>query len=139
MTRLFSAAAAILGLLTATAPAGAVTLASPPPVIGTWINPHHSVAVQTRMCGTALCGRVVWASAKALQDAAEAGVGTLIGTELLRDYAPSVSGRWQGHVYVPDMGRIFQSTLVPQDRTALRISGCILGGLICKTQVWHRV
>lgn len=144
MTRRSSTAAACLAglaaaLLATAAPSGAATATPPGAVLGRWINPHGSVAVETRMCGTALCGRVVWASPEALKDAADAGVSPLVGTELLRDYAPSGTGRWQGHVYVPDMGRSFQSTLAAQDRATLRISGCILGGLICKSQLWHRV
>jgi uncharacterized protein (DUF2147 family) len=36
------------------------------------------------------------------------------------------------------MGRTFYSTITRLNPQALKISGCILGGLICKAQVWHR-
>ncbi len=125
--------------LLASAPQAWASVPAAGPFIGTWINPRRSVEVETRMCGERLCGRVSWASPKALADAADAGIRSLIGIELLQDYAPSVSGAWHGRVYVPDMGRRFQSTIAIEGPEGLRVSGCILGGLLCKSQLWHRV
>lgn len=111
----------------------------PDPIIGTWVNPRGSVAVRTGDCNGHLCGWVSWANAEALADARDGGIANLVGTELLHDYASTGSGLWHGTVFVPDMGRSFYSTIQPQGQTALKISGCILGGLICKSQVWRRV
>ena len=61
-----------------------------------------------------------------------------VGTELLSDYHASGAGRWTGRVYVPDQGRHFYSTIELRTPDSLRISGCILGGLICKRQDWIR-
>jgi uncharacterized protein (DUF2147 family) len=103
-----------------------------------WINPRGSVKVATSGCGNRLCGWVVWASPEALQDAREGGVQNLVGTQLLRDFRQTGRDLWQGRLFVPDMGRTFYSTITRLDPQALKISGCILGGLICKAQVWHR-
>ena len=135
--RFMLAAAAWLAALGAMAPVDAEVPATAA-ALGTWINPHGTVKVQTGACGAALCGHVVWASARANADAAESGVPRLIGTELLSNYRPVGAGRWRGEVYVPDMGRRFASTIEPQGADGLRISGCILGGLICRSQIWHR-
>ena len=62
----------------------------------------------------------------------------LIGTELLRSYRSDGPGRYKGEVYVPDMGRTFYSTIEQHGANDLKISGCILHGLICKSQDWHR-
>jgi uncharacterized protein (DUF2147 family) len=105
---------------------------------GTWINPRGTVAVKAGDCGGKLCGWVSWANATALADAADAGVRRLVGTELLQDYKPGGHRRWIGRVYVPDMGRSFQSTIEEVDASHLKISGCILGGLLCKSQIWRR-
>ncbi len=91
----------ILALLTAAAP-------SPD---GLWLNPHHSVAVEAGPCGDRLCGRIVWANGEALSDARDAGVTHLVGTTLLKDYKPEGAGRWEGTVFVPDMGRDFSSVI----------------------------
>jgi len=108
-------------------------------VIGTWINPDRSVAVRTRPCGPGVCGRVVWASAKAQADARKGGVSRLVGTELLRNYAPVSDGAWEGQVFVPDRGRTFESHMIQLNAQALQIDGCVAGGLLCKKQVWRRV
>jgi len=106
--------------------------------IGLWENPRGTLLVRTRFCGQLLCGNIVWASPKAMADARDAGVNALIGTELLSDYRRSGAARWTGQVYVPDQGRRFYSTIEQKSPNDIRISGCILGGLLCKRQDWTR-
>jgi len=110
-----------------------------PMAIGVWINPRGTVKVETGDCAGNLCGWVVWAAPEAQADARDSGVARLIGTELLRDYHSVGAGRYEGTVYVPDMGRSFFSRIRQQNADTLRISGCILDGLICKSQDWRRV
>lgn len=120
---------------------GLAAAAIPQPVvspIGVWQNPKGTIRVRTRLCGQLLCGNIVWAGPKAIADARDAGVASLIGTELLSDYRRTGSGRWTGQVYVPDQGRRFYSTIEQKGPDAIRISGCILGGLLCKRQDWTR-
>ncbi len=105
---------------------------------GIWVNPYDNVKVETGDCGGKLCGWVVWATPEAEQDARDGGVQKLVGTELLQDYRQTGGNRWQGRVFVPDMGRTYYSTITRQESGALRISGCILGGLICKSQLWRK-
>jgi len=107
-------------------------------VEGNWVNPHGSVVVTTGACHNALCGWVRWADATATADAADAGVAHLAGTELLRDYHARGPGRWAGYVYVPDKGRSFSSTIEQLDANRLKISGCLLRGWLCKSQIWTR-
>lgn len=143
MTRRFLALA--LAATTLISTAGAAPLPSvASEAIGTWINPHGSVKVQTGPCAPEgagqLCGWVVWAAPQAEADARDGGGGErLIGTELLRGYRAAGPGLYRGEVYVPDMGRTFASTIKQRGANDLKISGCILGGLICKSQDWHRV
>lgn len=118
--------------------AQASTRPAPTPVTGTWLNPRGTVAVKAGDCSGKLCGWVSWASPVALADAAAADVPHLIGTELLQNYRPAGANRWTGRVFVPDMGRTFQSTIEQIDPQHLKISGCILGGLFCKSQIWRR-
>lgn len=113
-----------------------------PEAIGVWVNPRGSVKVQTGTCPgdhpDNLCGWVVWAAPQAEADARDGGAARLIGTELLRGYRVAGPGLYRGVVYVPDMGRTFYSTIEQRGADHLKISGCILGGLICKSQDWRR-
>ncbi len=119
--------------------AGMASAQQPTQPEGLWINPHQSVAVKTGPCGPKLCGWIVWANAQAQSDAKESGVTQLIGTELLQDYDADGVGLWSGTVFVPDMGRHFSSEIKQISPSQLKISGCILGGLICKSQTWTRI
>lgn len=123
-------------LLGAPAMAG---MASPPGPAGLWLNPHNSVVVRAGPCGLKLCGWIVWANGEAQADARDGGVMHLVGTELLQDYTARRAGIWAGTVYVPDMGRRFSSEIDELAPDKLKIKGCILGGLICKSQIWTRV
>jgi len=118
-------------------------IASAQPVVneseGLWINPHDSVVVRTSSCAAKLCGWIVWANAEALADARESGVRQLIGTELLQDYHPTNAHSWSGTVFVPDLGRNISSQINQLSSNELKIKGCILGGLICKSQLWTRI
>lgn len=117
---------------------GAASAAERGSPLGTWLNPHGTVAVRTGSCGDRLCGWIVWASAEALADARDGGASGLIGTELLENYRPDSAG-WAGTVYVPDMGRRFYSRIEPVGSDGLRVKGCILHGLVCRSQLWHRI
>ena len=110
-----------------------------PSVDGVWTNPAGSVEVRTGSCGDKVCGWIVWASPQAQADARKKGVSQLIGTALLRSYRATDRGHWAGQVYVPDMQSTFYSTITMVDAQTLNIKGCILGGLVCKAQVWRRV
>ena len=128
---------AIAAALAAFAAQGAS--AQGPGVEGVWSNPKGSVEVRTGTCGDKLCGVVVYASQQAQADARKAGAQPLIGTTLLRDYKADGTAHWSGQVFVPDRKASYYSTIQLVDAQTLKVSGCILGGLICKSQLWHRV
>ncbi|KQM19454.1 DUF2147 domain-containing protein [Novosphingobium sp. Leaf2] len=128
--------AALVFFLLAAVPQGVVAA---PMSVGFWVNPKGSVVVQTGECGPGLCGRVVWASQHALEKARSGGVANLLGIQLLQDYRPSGAGLWHGTVYVPDMGRSFDSDLEQVSPTQIKIKGCVMGGLICRSQIWTRI
>ncbi len=108
-------------------------------VDGLWLNPHGTVAVRTGPCGDKLCGWIVRASPQARADAKDSGVEKLDGLELLEDYRPDGDGGWKGTVYVPDMGHRFSSTITQPDARSLRVKGCLIGGFLCKSQIWQRI
>jgi uncharacterized protein (DUF2147 family) len=136
----FALIAAVSTSAQASGPARATSASTAPdPVFGTWTNPRRTIAVKTAPCGSELCGAIVAANAEAQNDARQAGVEHLIGTELFREYRKTGAGSWSGTVFVPDMGRSFSSHIVQKSPDVLRISGCIFRGLICKSQDWARL
>ncbi len=117
----------------------AVSAATTEPIHGTWENPTGDVRVLTHACGTELCGKVSWASDIAKKDATAGGTPQLVGTSLLRNYRETKPGHWKGNVFVPDLGDTYYSTIKQIDANRIKISGCILGGLLCKSQIWRKI
>ncbi|MEO1476454.1 MAG: DUF2147 domain-containing protein [Pseudomonadota bacterium] len=108
--------------------------------LGVWRNQSNSVHVEVFECGEARCGKVVWASEKAKQDAVQGGTARLVGTQVLRKFREKGdSGKWKGKAFVADMNREFSGTARAVDYNTIEVKGCIAGGLICKTQIWTRV
>lgn len=123
------------------AAAALATPAHAPPMTvpaGEWINPAHSVRVRTGSCGNQLCGWVTWANAQATADARDGGSPQLVGLTLLQNYRQTGPTSWQGRVFVPDWNESFYSRIQELGPNQLKISGCIFGGLICKSQIWTR-
>ena len=112
-------------------------LAQAESAVGTWTNPKGSIEVRTRRCGDQLCGTIVSANAKARAKAAKAGVTQLVGTEILSNYRRDGAG-WTGTLFVPDKGRRVSSHMALQGPDKVTISGCLIGLVLCKTQVWTR-
>lgn len=130
----------ILAVAAAMLAATPISAQPPSSPAGLWQNPHRSVFVRTGSCGAERwCGWVAWASAEAEADARDGGTPTLVGTELLRGFERDGPDSWTGTVFVPDMNRRFASRIDAVSANELRIRGCVLGGLFCKTQVWTRV
>ena len=113
--------------------------AASPSVYGLWRNPLGTIETRIAPCGTRLCGTIFRASPEAERDARDAGVRELVGVQLLQHYRKVAPGRWKGRVYVPDMGGTFASRMVQLSPTQLKISGCMIGGSLCKSQLWTRL
>ncbi len=120
-------------------PLAPLQAASPDRSEGIWRNPQDSVHVQSRHCGADMCGTVVWANDKAKADAARGGTEQLIGLDLFQQFTIDRRGTWHGKVYVPDIGKTFSGTVTVIDKNTLKGSGCLLGHIGCKSQVWTRI
>jgi len=126
----------------------AIALSLAPPVLGAdqadrsfglWRNPQNSVHVRAVPCGAHMCGVVAWANDKARADAARGGTATLVGATLFRDFRAQKAGLWRGRVFVPDIGKTFSGTIEVIDPDHLKGSGCLVGRVGCRSQVWTRI
>jgi uncharacterized protein (DUF2147 family) len=123
-------------------PLAAVTMAaSPQPgttLQGYWRNPKGTVEVQIDACGISICGTVVSASPSAVADARDSGYPSLVGMQLLYGYHAAGPDEWRGTIFVPDIGRSFASHIELVDADHIRVSGCLIGKFLCKSQLWRR-
>jgi uncharacterized protein (DUF2147 family) len=124
-----AAISALVALTAAQQPAHA-------PIEGLWRNPIGSAIIAIAPCGHALCGKVVWASARGRREASP-GARNVVGTTVLTNVRPS-HGRWAGNMFVPDDNIHVTARLQLLNARELKLSGCGLMGLICRAQVWTR-
>lgn len=110
--------------------------AAPMSIEGYWKNPIGSAIIAIAPCGTNLCGRVVWASRRGQQEVAS-HTRQVVGTTVLTALRPE-RDHWSGNLYIPDDNIHVAARLQPIGRGQMKLTGCALAGLICRTQVWTR-
>ena len=106
---------------------------------GRWRNPNSSVIIIIESCNLSVCGRVEWASEKAVDDARKRGAVALIGATLLNDVVAKGDGRWKARLFVPDLGKTSGAELRLVGTDRLKVTGCALGRVLCKSQIWTRI
>lgn len=98
-------------------------------VSGTWLRESGASRVRFAKCGEAMCGTIVW-----LKDAEGPAK---IGQRVFYDMKPDGAGKWSGSAFNPEDGKTYSGTMALSGG-ALKTSGCVLGGLICRSVSWSR-
>lgn len=134
MIRKVLGAALAASLMTATMAAAA----SPD---GKWLTESGKTQVQIAPCGGNLCGTIIWQKTpmkdKKNPDAAKRN-RDLVGTRMLYGLAPNGDNAWKGKLYNFENGKTYTGKMELTDANTLKLSGCIMGGVICKSQTWRR-
>jgi uncharacterized protein (DUF2147 family) len=100
-------------------------------VLGIWLRDNGNVQVKFETCGDAVCGNIVW-----LKPGSDSKAR--VGQRLFFDMRPSGANSWTGKAASPDDGSIYSGKMSVEGSTLIT-SGCIVGGLICKSANWRRV
>lgn len=103
---------------------------------GLWRSPGGNSVISIAPCGDKLCGTVAWASDEAKKAASKAAP-QLIGTQILTNLQPRGSG-WQGRLFIPDQNMRVTAKISIAGPGQLKVSGCMVAGALCKSQVWTR-
>lgn len=99
-------------------------------ISGVWLRDNGETRVKFDQCGDAICGTLVW-----LKPGAESKAK--IGQRVFYDMRPANANSWTGKAS-PDGDSVYSGKLSVAGAT-LTTSGCIVGGLICKSANWARV
>lgn len=138
-------AAAVLGASTFIA----LTAPAPEPS-GNWLTEGGKATVRIGPCGAAICGTIV-----ALKDPNDSATGRpltdknnsdanarnrpMIGVQIVLGMKPSgTPNKWSGQVYNAEDGKTYTGYLTLENANTIKLEGCILGGMICKSQTWTR-
>jgi uncharacterized protein (DUF2147 family) len=100
-------------------------------VLGTWSRDNGAVHVKFDRCGDAICGNIAW-----LKPGAD--TKAKVGQRLFFDMRPDGTNSWTGKAVNPGNGSIYSGKMFIEGST-LSTSGCIIGGLICKSANWRKV
>ncbi|WP_374547115.1 DUF2147 domain-containing protein [Rhodoblastus sp.] len=96
---------------------------------GVWMREDGASKVQFSPCGGGLCGTVVWLK--------NPNSKAHIGQKVFFDMARADQTSWTGQAFNPEDGKTYSGKIVVNGKK-LRTSGCVLGGLICKSMNWVR-
>jgi uncharacterized protein (DUF2147 family) len=107
------------------------------PIEGLWKNPIGSAIIAIAPCGTALCGKVVWANSRGKSEVSKTTTH-IVGTIVLTDLHPA-GARWAGLLFIPDDNVHVSAKLRLVSERELDLTGCAFAGLFCRSQIWSRV
>ena len=96
---------------------------------GVWTRADGAARIQFSSCGAALCGAIVWLK----NSSSKAHVGERVFFDMTR----ADQNSWTGKAFNPEDGKTYSGKMVLNGKK-LKTSGCVLGGLICKTVLWRR-
>ncbi len=116
----------------------AAQAATAAPIEGRWRSPGGNSIIDVAPCGDSWCGTVAWASARAKKDAAKA-TSQLVGTQLLTEVKPAGENRWNGRIFIPDKNMRLTAKIEVAPAGQLKVSGCLAGKSLCKSQLWTPV
>ena len=109
-------------------------------IAGTWLSQSGETRVRVGPCGGQFCGTIVWVSRPGRDvnnpDASKRD-RPIVGIQMITMKSMGASS-YSGHLYNYQEGKTY-SGKASVSPAGLALSGCVLGGLICHTQIWKRV
>jgi uncharacterized protein (DUF2147 family) len=124
-------------LLTAAAAPAAAQKLSP---AGTWLSQTGDTRVRIAPCGGQMCGTIAWVKSPGKDvhnpDPAQRG-RDLVGIRMIT-MSPSGAEQWKGTLYRYTDGQTFSGSMKMTGQNTMELSGCVAGGLICRSQTWTR-
>ncbi len=114
--------------------------AQPADPSGTYLSETGETQVRIAKCGTAYCGTIisVQGEAKDMNNPDPKLKGrNLVGIQMISNIQPSGDG-FTGQLYNYKDGKTYTGKMTFAGKS-MQLSGCVLGGLICRAQTWAKV
>jgi uncharacterized protein (DUF2147 family) len=115
---------------------GLAGAAAADPAHGVWqteVDDGAFAYVTLAPCGGAVCGTI----SRTFNDGGEFRSPT-IGRQIVIDMVPQGGGDYAGSVWRPSNDRVYIGRMTVAG-DALRLRGCVAGGLFCASQDWVRI
>jgi uncharacterized protein (DUF2147 family) len=115
--------------------------------LGLWKANDGQATFRIAPCGAGLCGTIAAlaepndpATGRPKTDVnnpdAAMRVRPVVGLTMLR-MTREGENAWRGTIYNGQDGRTYNATMASENMR-LKVTGCVLGGLVCRTQIWSR-
>ena len=117
---------------------------------GLWSTRDARAQVRISPCGGDLCGTIVrlaepndpaTGQPKTDKNNSDPARRTrpLVGSQVLINMRPNGSAKWTGQIYDAENGRTVSGSITLTGGNALKLEGCALGGMVCRSQTWMRI
>ncbi len=120
----------------------AAAFAAAEDAIGTWKDTETGGITQVYSCAGGICIKVVTPSkdhAVDLNNPDPALKGrSMAGAVIMSGATKDGADRWKGKVYNSEDGKTYSGYVEVMSKDQVKLQGCILGGLICKSHLWRR-
>jgi len=103
-------------------------------ITGSWKSEANEngeyIIVKIEPCGPSFCGDMVDTNAPRRE---------VIGTQIVQNMTPEGNNKYAGgRIYAPDTEKWYNGKLELLSNSQLKVAGCVLGGLVCRSQTWTR-
>ncbi|MBZ0216054.1 MAG: DUF2147 domain-containing protein [Fimbriimonadaceae bacterium] len=113
--------------------------------IGIWHKREATTKVEIYRCGLAHCGKIVYLRSPIDPKTGEPRLDNknpdasvrnrpLLGANVLLNMIPVGQNFYEGKIYNAEDGRTYSGNITQIDPDRLKLNGCVLGGLICKSE-----
>jgi uncharacterized protein (DUF2147 family) len=111
-------------------------------ILGTWNDTETPAAFSIYSCGGSVCAKIVKSRAPGEKDVNNPNPALrtrpAVGIVLLAGGKKVSDGKWRGSLYNPEDGNTYRGYLTLVSSNEVKLEGCVLGGLICKSRIWKR-
>jgi len=108
---------------------------------GEWLVEGGEARIRIAICGSSLWGVIGWEKSPGTDsqnpDPAKRSRPTL-GMPILINMKPAGADKWAGQIYNAKNGKMYQASVSLESDKALKVRGCVLGGLFCGGETWSR-
>ena len=99
-------------------------------VSGVWLRDNGNSRMRFAPCGEALCGVIAWVK--------DSNVPAKVGQRIFYNMKETATNAWSGNAFNPEDGKTYSGKMTLSGNK-LTTSGCVLGGVICRSVIWTRV
>jgi uncharacterized protein (DUF2147 family) len=120
----------------------ASSLAAAEDAIGKWKDTESGGITEISSCGGGVCIKIVTPSKGRETDGNNPDPKlkgrSMAGVTIMTGAAKDGPDRWKGQLYNSEDGKTYSGWVIVTGKDEVKLEGCVLAGIICKTRVWRR-